>query len=141
VPADDLGRDDDARVRERENRQHEIARPRRHVAQQSIRGRLEAVVDRIELLQRGRRRPVPELLAAVARFRGQDRVGLRDERAEIGRRPRRDECREQHARERRMQSARMHAGPQDHADQDVRRHAIHPRAIQQRERARRGHRA
>ena len=59
-------RDHDARVREREYRQHDVARARRDVAQQPIGGRFEPVVDGIERAQRRRRRPCRSTLAAVA---------------------------------------------------------------------------
>ena len=57
-----------------------------------------------------------------------DRVGLRHQRVQVRRRPRRDEQREQHARERRVQAAGVHADPQRDAEQRVGRRRDRRRA-------------
>ena len=68
-----------------------------------------------------------------ARLGGEHRIRLRHQRIEIGRRPRGDEERKQHAGERGVQPARVHAGPERDAEKAVGHRAIHARAIEQRE--------
>ena len=91
VAAEHFGRDDHAGIRQREDRQHQVTRTRRDVAQQPVRGRFEAIVDGVELAQRGLGRPVAELLAAVAGFRREDGFGLQRQRLVVRRLARRDE--------------------------------------------------
>ena len=98
-------------------------------------------MNRIELAQRGRGRPMTKLLAAMTRFGTEDGIGLRHQRAVVRRRARRYERGEHHTGQRRMQSARVHAGPQHDAGDHIRRNAIHARAIEQHEESNRGQRA
>ena len=113
--------DHDARIGQREQRQHDVARARAGVAQQPVGGRLEAVVDRVERAQRRHRRAVPQHARRHAALRPRGSCSPASSAREVRRRPRRDEQREHHARERRVQAARVHAGPQRDAEQHVRR--------------------
>ena len=86
-----LGGNDHAGIGERENRQHEVTRLRCDIAQQPVRGRLQAIVDLIERSQRGLRGARAELLAAMARFRREDGFGLQRQRLVVRRLACRDE--------------------------------------------------
>ena len=80
-----------AGIREREDRQHQVARARRHIAQQPVGGRFDAIVNGVELAQRRLGRSVAELLAAVAGLGREDGFGLQHQRAVVRRFARRDE--------------------------------------------------
>ncbi len=133
-PDSDIEAEHDARVRQREDRQDEVTRARGEPAQQAVGGRFDPVMDRVQRAQHGDRGPVAQHFVRVARLGGDQRVGLRHQRVQVGRRPRRDEEREDHARKRRVQARAVHAHPEHDAEQQVRRHAVDVRAVQQRER-------
>ena len=130
---DHRGRDRHAGVGQREERQHQIARPRPRPAQQPVGRRLEPVVDRVERAQRRQRRPAVQRLAAPPRLGVQDRGRLRHQRLEVGRRPCRDEEREEHPRERRVQPALVDEEPERDAEERIGGQPVDPPVVQEHE--------
>ena len=133
MPAEHVRTHGDAGIGQGEDRQHQVAGARRDVAQHAVRRGFQAIVDRIQRLQRRFGRSVTQLFAAVSRLCRQDRLGLYRERFEIRRWPRRDERGQDHAGEGGMQAAGVHADPERYAQQHVGRGAIDAGAVQQHE--------
>ena len=74
------------------------------------------------------------LFGAALRLAGDDCVGLGHQILEVGRRPGRDEQREQHSRQRRMNAALVNAEPQDHPEEHVGRNPVDGHSIEDGER-------
>jgi hypothetical protein len=60
APIEYAGADDDPGVREREHREHQVARARTGIAQHAVGRRFQSVVDRVDSAQRGFRWPVAQ---------------------------------------------------------------------------------
>ncbi len=127
---EDVRGDDDPGVGQGEQRQHDIAGARAGVAQQAVGGRLDAIVDGVERIERRLRRAVPQHLVAMPRLHLEDRRHLAHQAPEVGRRPRRDEQRKNDAGQRGVQAARQDARPQRDAEQHIRLHEINVRPIE-----------
>ena len=83
-PTKTPGIDRHARVRQREDRQDSVARPRAGVPQQPVGGRFESVVDRVERAQRRRARGRACSTSPSCRgLGGDDGAGLRHQGSQV----------------------------------------------------------
>ena len=84
APAERVRPQGDAGVREGEQRQHQVARSRARVAQQTVGRRFEAIVNRVERPERRRRRTMSQHFSASRRLGGDDRARLRRQAVRSG---------------------------------------------------------